>query len=60
MILDTEEMPIIFGKADSNQEAGQKKDFVQLQGNKISNHHFEIDFDKVRGTIMLRNLDYNS
>jgi hypothetical protein len=35
--LDPEEMPIIFGKCDPNQEAGQKKDFLQLEGTKICN-----------------------
>jgi len=37
IILDTEEMPIIFGKSDPNQEAGQKKDFRKLEGEKICN-----------------------
>ena len=50
-------MPLIFGQSDPNQEAGQKKDYIQLRGEKISNQHFEIDFDKIRGKIMLRNLD---
>ena len=55
--LDTEEMPIIFGKSDPNQEAGMKKDFKKLVGNKICNQHFEIDYDKIGGTVMLRNLN---
>lgn len=36
IILEPEEMPIIFGKTDPNQEAGQKKDF-RLEGDKICN-----------------------
>lgn len=57
--LDTEEMPIVFGKSDPNQEAGQKKDFRQLVGDKVVNQHFEIDYDKIGGSIMLRNLNFD-
>lgn len=60
VLLDTEEMPIVFGALDPNQEAGQKKDFMHLCGPKIVNHHFEINYDKANGTIVLRNLNFNS
>jgi len=52
-------MPIVFGKVDPNQEAGQKKNLIELVGDKIVSNHFEIDYDKISGTIMLRNLNLN-
>ena len=58
--LDPEEMPIAFGRSDPNQEAGQKKDLVELMGDKICSHHFEIDYDKIRGTVILRNLNLDT
>ena len=58
--LDPEEMPIVFGKDDENQEVGQKKGIRTLTGNRICSHHFEIDYDKVGGGIMLRNLNFDS
>ena len=59
ILLDPENMPIIFGKQESNSEAGQQYYRVDISGEKICTNHFEIDFDKVRGTISLRNLNLN-
>ena len=53
-------MPIVFGALDPNQEAGQKKDFMHLSGAKIVNRHFEINYDKANGIIVLRNLNFNT
>lgn len=58
--LDLEEMPILFGKSDPDQEAGQMKNFHKIEGEKIVDKHFEIDYDKIGGTIMLRNLSYDA
>lgn len=57
ILLDPDNMPIQFGKAAMNAEAGQQKFFVDLQGDKICSHHFQIDYDKIKGTLMLRNLN---
>ena len=59
ILLDTEEMPIMFGKNDPNQEAGLMKNFKKIEGDKIVDKHFEIDYDKIGGTIMLRNLNFD-
>lgn len=50
-------MPIQFGKVAMNPEAGQQQFFVELQGEKICSNHFQIDYDKIKGTLMLRNLN---
>lgn len=50
----------MFGRAKHNQEAGMKKDMIELMGEKIAGHHFEIDYDKVSGTIILRNLNFDT
>ena len=61
ILLDPEDMPIVFGKSNPNQESGQKKGQVELQGDrKICENQFEIDYDKIRGSIRLRNLNYNT
>jgi hypothetical protein len=57
VVLDPEDMPIVFGCSDSNQEAGQKLKCVEMTGPKIVSQHFEIDYDKTRGTIVMRNLN---
>ena len=57
IVLDPEEMPIIFGKPDPDQEAGHMKNLIALQGEKISTQHFSVDYDKIKGTIMLNNLN---
>lgn len=57
--LDTEEMPIVFGKSDPNQEAGEMKNFRKIEGEKICSKHFEIDYDKTSGMILLRNLNFD-
>lgn len=56
IVLDPENMPIVFGTRDKNPESGQLYSFYELQGEKIAGHHFEIDFDRVLGTLKLRNL----
>ena len=58
--LDPEDMPIVFGCRDLNQEAGQKSKCVEMIGPKICSQHFEIDYDKIRGTIVMRNLNMSS
>ena len=60
MKLDPDTMPIVFGTSDPNQEAGQSKKCVELFGPKIVKEHFEIDYDKIRGTIVMRNLNLSS
>jgi serine/threonine protein phosphatase PrpC len=59
ILLDTEELPIIFGKQEANQESGNMKNFRKIEGDKIVDKHFEIDYDKIGGTIMLRNLNFD-
>ena len=51
-----ENLPIIFGAGDKNPESGQRYTFIELSGEKIAPHHFEIDFDQVLGALKLRNL----
>jgi len=61
IVLDPENMPLVFGQVDkTHQQVGQKSDLIELKGNKICNHHFEVDYDKIKGTIMLRNLNLNT
>mmetsp|Transcript_29349 Transcript_29349/g.44235 ORF Transcript_29349/g.44235 Transcript_29349/m.44235 type:complete len:238 (+) Transcript_29349:671-1384(+) len=61
IVLDPEEMPLVFGKADKNlQQVGQKSDMIELEGPKICSQHFEVDYDKIKGTIVLRNLNLNT
>ena len=43
-----------------NVEAGQNGNFIELFGDKIANQHFEIDYDKIRGTVILRNCNLNT
>lgn len=57
ILLDPDNMPIQFGKLAMNPEAGQQQFFVELQGEKICSNHFQIDYDKIKGTLMLRNLN---
>lgn len=45
ILLDPDQMPIVFGRPDYNREAGQKGNFIEILGDKISNQHFEIDYD---------------
>ena len=54
--LDPENLPIIFGSGDKNPESGQRYTFIELNGDKMAPHHFEIDFDRTLGTMKLRNL----
>ena len=61
MLLDPEDMPIVFGLSNPNQETGQQKGWVELQNDqKICEKHFEIDYDKIRGSIKLRNLNFDT
>jgi len=53
-------MPIVFGRSMQNVEAGSNGNFIELLGDKISNQHFEIDYDKIRGTVILRNSNLNT
>ena len=54
--LNPEKLPLVFGKGEQNPESGQRYSFVELDGEKMAKHHFEIDFDRVLGTLKLRNL----
>ena len=53
-------MPIVFGCKDPFQEAGQKHKYIEILGSKIQPQHFEIDYDKIQGTIIMRNLNLNT
>jgi hypothetical protein len=60
ILLDPDQMPIVFGRSMQNVEAGSNGNFIELLGEKISNQHFEIDYDKIRGTVILRNSNLNT
>ena len=37
ILLDPDHMPIVFGRADINREAGSNGNFIEILGEKISN-----------------------
>lgn len=54
-VLDPDSLPLVFGNSDAPGDSAEG--VVALRGNKICNPHFEVDYDKSQGSIMLRNLN---